>query len=201
MYQYDLMEAYSVRGRARMKQLEDIHRDPNAKNAPPSRSLKNNKMISKDLNWRPERLSSDRPLAAINDEYCSKCRRMLESTGDYVINLYITDTNGVSFQHWDAHHLERSARHGCAICNIVWQSHRRARLTLAHGEEFPMSYDFGSFMSTDHNAKREIFAVRFYPFTLFEKSGEMMPNQMPLITLTLEPSACKLGAQYHIGLD
>lgn len=93
------MKAYAARGRARMKGLEVVHRDPNAKDAPLSKSLKNNRLISKDLNCKPERLSSDNPMAPINDEYCSKCRRVFEGMGDSAINLSMTDTDSVFFQH------------------------------------------------------------------------------------------------------
>jgi hypothetical protein len=191
MYKYDMMNAYAAGGRAAMKYHEHVRSDPNAKDAPPSKALKNNKLISKDLNWRPEPLPSHHPLAPINEEYCSKCRRVFEGKGDHAINLLKTDNSGMFFQHWDGYFLEKSASRGCPLCNIVWRSRQRVRSDLARGEEIPMRYDYGSFMSTDARAKREIFAVRFYPFMLLEERGQMMPYQFPLVTVHLEPAASK----------
>lgn len=185
------MKTYAAGGRAAIKRLDDVHKDPNAKNAPPSKAIKNNKMISKDLNWRPEQLPSDHPLAPINEEYCSKCRRLFEGTGDHAINLHKTENGSMFFQHWDGHFLQKSASRGCPPCNIVLRSHERARSNPARGEEIPMRYDFGSFINTDGRTKREIFAMRFYPFMLLEDRGQMIPYQLPLVTIHLEPAAGK----------
>ncbi|KAI8625020.1 HET-domain-containing protein [Xylariaceae sp. FL1651] len=191
MYRYDLTEATSARGAARMKIMEKS-RDPDNKTIEAKHeriSPATTNLVIKDLVWRPEPRSPDHRLDSINQGFCRSCRRLFQGTGTEAINLLLRDDNGVFFEHFDGHFLGKSAENGCAICTIVWNSHQPARQALARGEEICLRYDYGRFLGSDQQS----FAVKFYPFCLLEASGQMMPMMMPIITLTLEPYTTEIN--------
>ncbi len=177
-----LAQASVERGRAR----HELTLDPNhilPESSQPSR-LKNSKLIVKDLKWKPQETSKNEPLKDMNQNFCKACRRLFEGKGRHTVNLSKTDEDGMFFEHLDANFLRISVKIGCPLCTIVWQGYEKARLQLARGEELPLRYDFGHYLGDDVGI-RKMFAVRFYPFTLLESRGTVLPMQLPLITVTL----------------
>lgn len=71
---------------------------------------------------------------------------------------------------------------------------------MPRGEEIPRKYDYGISMSAYNRAKHEIFDVRFYPFMLLEEREKIL-YQLPLVTVTLEPSAGELRTKYYLESD
>ncbi|RHZ67151.1 HET domain-containing protein [Aspergillus thermomutatus] len=180
MYIYDILKTTAARGRGRhelMLRSGDRSAISGAEN--PRVSL--SRALSKELSWRPETCPSDKPLAPINRHLCRACRRILQGTGTEAINIFRPNKDGVFFEHLDGYFLERSARSGCDMCTVVWNSHRPSREMLAKCEEIPLRFDYGRFLRPDTQ-----YAVQFYPFALLELRGQMMPMVMPTITLTLD---------------
>lgn len=148
------------------------------------------KLVLKNLGWKPESYPVDHPLAPINKHLCRACRRIFEGTGRESINLLGTDNNGAFLEHLDGYFIQKSARAGCAMCAIVWSSHSHAAEQLAKGEEVPFRYDFGWFSG---GGDLNLFAIKFYPYSLLTFKNQLFPLMMPTITLTLDPRNGTLG--------
>ena len=183
MYVFDLLKTAEARGRARYELISK----PSDSNATPALERSKavvNRVVSKDLNWRPGAYPSDRASCPINKHLCRACCRIFQGTGIEAINLLKTDINGVFLEHLDCYFLEKSACSGCHMCAIVWNSHRPVKELLIRGEQIPMRYDYGEFLGTD-----TLYAVKFYPFALLESNGRMMPA----ITVTLDRATEELS--------
>jgi len=198
MYRFDLFESYRARGALRSKILdersehaqksaEDRNQDgsdsEDAKSSSPPPTT-TSRVVVKDLTWRPKTYPPDHPLDPINEGLCRSCRRLFQGTGTEAIDLIPTQNNGAFFEHLDGHFLEKSAKNGCTVCTIVWNSYRSVREFLS-GEEIPLRYDYGWYSGL---GTKGVLAIKFYPFDLIERGSEMMPQMWPVVTLTLEPA-------------
>ncbi|KAI0468717.1 HET-domain-containing protein [Xylaria cf. heliscus] len=193
-YHYDFMKDSSARGATRMKVMEaNRDRDDAAgETKQEATPLRPRNMVTKDLLWRPEQHPPDHYLDPSTEEFCNSCRRLLQGTGTEAIDLIQTGNDGVFFEHLDIHFLEKSARNGCTICAIIWNSYILPGQAPRQAEEIPLRYDYGQFVGSEPQS----FAVKFYPFGLLETNEQqMMPLLMPVITLTLEPCRNILSTQ------
>lgn len=158
--------------------------------------------VAKDLDWKPPKRSlSDCP-EPINANLCVTCRRIFHASGDQAAGLFAQGGLGPFFNHLDANFLQKSARKGCRLCNLIWHSHRLRKSAPAKGEQIPLLYDFGNIVGGANDyfnfpvSPWNMFALRFFPFTVdLERINPMIATLDPVITLTLAPDTPDLKFQ------
>lgn len=96
MHAFDLMETGVARGRARYE-LISKPRDSDDTFGLEWSEVAVDRVVSKDLNRRPEAVSSEQASCPINKHLCRACCRILQGTGIEAINLLRTDKDGVLF--------------------------------------------------------------------------------------------------------
>lgn len=194
-FQYNMMEAMSVRGARRLRFMDSrgqtpqrrLPKKPDHDGFDASNStFRGSKFVTKDLDWRPAEASIEPAAIELNPSFCPACRRLLAGRGRTSIDLFDVDTNGAFFEHLDEFFLEKSAQLGCPLCVIVWNAHRPAAEQFVQGEHLPTTYDYGSFFGDYKQAERP-FAVRFRPARLLERRGSVKSLILPLVTVTLDP--------------